>query len=280
MTPRQRAPRPRRPRRWLAITAAVGAVAMAVLARDVDRAPTAPAARQTASAIATYGYRIVHAYPHDPDAYTQGLLFRDGFLYESTGLNGHSSLRKVRLESGEVVQRVTVADRYFAEGLADWHDELVQLTWQSQVGFVYGLPAFDRRRTFSYPGEGWGLTQDGVRLIMSDGTPVLRFLDPSSLAEIGRQPVTENGSPVELLNELEFVKGAIYANVYQTDDIVIIEPETGRVTGRLHLAGLKPSNTGRPIDVLNGIAYDAAGDRLFVTGKWWPTLFEIQIVPR
>jgi glutamine cyclotransferase len=253
---------------------------MAVLARDVGRAPTAPAARQTASAIATYGYRIVHAYPHDPDAYTQGLLFRDGFLYESTGLNGHSSLRKVRLESGEVVQRVTVADRYFAEGLADWHDELVQLTWQSQVGFVYGLPAFDRRRTFSYPGEGWGLTQDGVRLIMSDGTSVLRFLDPSSLAEIGRQPVTENGSPVELLNELEFVKGAIYANVYQTDDIVIIEPETGRVTGRLHLAGLKPSNTGRPIDVLNGIAYDAAGDRLFVTGKWWPTLFEIQIVRR
>jgi glutamine cyclotransferase len=178
------------------------------------------------------------------------------------------------------VQQVRVADQYFAEGLTDWRDELVQLTWQSHVGFVYGLQAFDRRRAFSYAGEGWGLTQDGVRLIMSDGTPVLRFLDPASLAEIGRQPITENGTPVELLNELEFVKGRIYANIYQTDDIVIIDPGTGRVTGRIDLGGLTPTNTDRPIDVLNGIAYDAAGDRLFVTGKWWPTLFEIQIVPR
>jgi glutamine cyclotransferase len=280
MTPRQRAPQRRRPRRWLTITAAVGAIAIAVLARDVDRVPTAPAVRQMAGAVTAYGYRIVHTYPHDPDAYTQGLLFRDGYLYESTGLNEHSSLRKVALETGAVVQQVRVADQYFAEGLTDWRDELVQLTWQSHVGFVYGLPGFDRRRTFSYAGEGWGLTQDGVRLIMSDGTPVLRFLDPASLVEIGRQPVTENGAPVDLLNELEFVKGLIYANIYQTDDIVIIDPGTGRVTGRIDLSGLKPSNTDRPIDVLNGIAYDAAGDHLFVTGKWWPSLFEIQIVPR
>jgi glutaminyl-peptide cyclotransferase len=256
------------------------AIAIVVLARTVDRPSHAPDARQTSRPVTAYGYRIVHTYPHDPDAYTQGLLFRDGYLYESTGLNEHSSLRKVTLETGAVVQQARVADQYFAEGLTDWHDELVQLTWQSHVGFVYGLPAFDRRRTFSYAGEGWGLTQDGVRLIMSDGTPVLRFLDPASLAEIGRQPVTENGTPVELLNELEFVKGLIYANIYQTDDIVIIDPGTGRVTGRIDLGGLTPTNTDRPIDVLNGIAYDAAGDRLFVTGKWWPTLFEIQIVPR
>jgi glutamine cyclotransferase len=280
MTPRQRTPQ-RRPRRWLAMTAIVAAaIAIVVLARTVDRPSPAPDARQTSRPVTAYGYRIVHTYPHDPDAYTQGLLFRDGYLYESTGLNEHSSLRKVTLETGAVVQQVRVADQYFAEGLTDWHDELVQLTWQSHVGFVYGLPAFDRRRTFSYAGEGWGLTQDGVRLIMSDGTPMLRFLDPASLAEIGRQPVTESGAPVELLNELEFVKGLIYANIYQTDDIVIIDPGTGRVTGRIDLGGLKPTNTDRPIDVLNGIAYDAAGDRLFVTGKWWPTLFEIQIVPR
>jgi glutamine cyclotransferase len=264
----------------MAVTAiAAAAIAIAVLARTGDDPAPAPAAPRTREPIASYGYRIVHTYPHDPGAYTQGLLFRDGFLYESTGLNGHSSLRKVRLETGEVVQQIRVADRYFAEGLADWRDELVQLTWQSQIGFVYGLSTFDRRRTFSYGGEGWGLTQDGVRLIMSDGTPVLRFLDPTSLAEIGRQPVTEGGAPVALLNELEFVKGAIYANVYQTDDILVIEPDSGRVTGRIHLAGLRPQ-ADRPIDVLNGIAYDAAGDRVFVTGKWWPALFEIQLVPR
>jgi glutamine cyclotransferase len=279
MTPRQRAPR-RRSRRWLAVTAiAAAAIAIAVLARTADDPAPAPDTPRRPEPIAAYGYRIVHTYPHDPDAYTQGLLFRDGFLYESTGLNGHSSLRKVRLETGEVVQRIPIADRYFAEGLTDWRDALVQLTWQSQVGFVYGLSTFDRRRTFSYGGEGWGLTQDGVRLIMSDGTPVLRFLDPTSLAEIGRQPVTEGGAPVALLNELEFVKGAIYANVYQTDDILVIEPDSGRVTGRIHLAGLRPQ-ADRPIDVLNGIAYDAAGDRVFVTGKWWPALFEIQLVPR
>ena len=205
MTPRQRTPQ-RRPRRWLAMTAiAAAAIAIVVLARTVDRPSPAPDARQTSRPVTAYGYRIVHTYPHDPDAYTQGLLFRDGYLYESTGLNEHSSLRKVTLETGAVVQQVRVADQYFAEGLTDWHDELVQLTWQSHVGFVYGLPAFDRRRTFSYAGEGWGLTQDGMRLIMSDGTPVLRFLDPASLVEIGRQPVTENGVPVELLNELELV---------------------------------------------------------------------------
>ncbi len=258
---------------------ATAAIAIVVLARAVDRPAPTTIVRQAPSAIVDYGYRIVHTYPHDPDAYTQGLLFRDGFLFESTGLNGHSSLRKVKLETGEVVQQVRVADQYFAEGLTDWHDDLVQLTWQSQVGFVYGLSTFDRRRTFSYRGEGWGLTQDGTRLIMSDGTSVLRFLDPVSLAEIGRLPVTEHDTPVELLNELEFVKGVLYANVYQTDDVLAIAPETGRVIGRLNLSGLKP-HTDRPIDVLNGIAYDAAGDRLFVTGKWWPVLFEIQLVPR
>jgi glutamine cyclotransferase len=237
-----------------------------------ELAPAAPAPAPT------FGYEIVSVYPHDPSAFTQGLIFREGFLFESTGLNGESSLRKVRLETGEVIQRLAIAPQHFAEGLTDVGTSLVQLTWQSNVGFVYDLSTFRMQRTFEYPGEGWGLTRDEARLIMSDGTSSLRFLDPETLRETGRLTVTDGLQPVANLNELEMVKGELFANVWQTDQVVIISPQTGRVTGRVDLAGLlPPADRMPPVDVLNGIAYDAERDRLFVTGKRWPRLFQIRL---
>lgn len=233
------------------------------------------------AATAVYGYEVVHTYPHDPDAFTQGLIFLDGFLYESTGLNGKSSVRKVKLETGDVLQRRDVDARYFAEGLTEWQGTLVQLTWQTRIGFVYDLATFAQKRTFGYGGEGWGLTHDATRMIMSDGTSTLRFLDPATLAETGRVAVTDRTQPVTRLNELEFIKDEVYANVWGTDSIVRIAPATGQVTGWINLAGLLPAADRTPgADVLNGIAYDAAGDRLFVTGKQWPKLFEIRLVKK
>jgi glutamine cyclotransferase len=229
-----------------------------------------------------YGYRIVHSYPHDARAYTQGLVYRDGVLYESTGLHGRSSLRKVKLETGEVLQERAVDAEYFAEGLTDWDNRLIQLTWQSSVGFVYDLATFAPGRSFRYPGEGWGLTHDGKRLIMSDGQPAgqLRFLDPVSFRELGRITVRDQGAPVANLNELEYVQGDILANVYQTDRICRINPATGAVTGWIDLSGLLPPADRPGADVLNGIAFDARGNRLFVTGKLWPRLFEIALERR
>lgn len=222
-----------------------------------------------------YGYDIVKAYPHDPHAFTQGLIYRDGVLFESTGLNGRSSIRKVALETGAVLQQRSVEARYFAEGLTDWGARLLQLTWSTNVGFVYDLRTLTTERTFAYTGEGWGLTHDGRRLIMSDGTSMLRFLDPLTQREQGRVQVRDGGQPVEDLNELEFVQGQVLANVWTTDHIAMIAPESGTVTGWVDLSGLRPRAPN--IDVLNGIAYDAAGDRLFVTGKLWPRLFHIRI---
>jgi glutamine cyclotransferase len=222
------------------------------------------------------GYKIVRAYPHDSRAFTQGLIFRDGFLYESTGLNGRSSLRKVALETGDVVAQYAVGAKYFAEGLTEWDGKLLQLTWQTHVGFVYDMSPFKMVRTFEYTGEGWGLTHDRTRLILSDGTAVLRFLNPETFAEVGHITVTDAGKPVTQLNELEFVKGEILANVWYTDRIARISPVTGHVIGWIDLSGLKPGGTSADA-VLNGIAYDAAGDRLFVTGKLWPQLFEITV---
>jgi glutamine cyclotransferase len=224
-----------------------------------------------------YGYTVVNAYPHDPQAFTQGLIFRDGVLFESTGLNGRSSLRKVRLETGEVLQRHTVDSRYFAEGLTDWGDRLIQLTYTTKIGFVYDLSSFALRRTFDYTGQGWGLTHDARRLIMSDGTPALRFLDPETLRETGRVIVRDGNTPIDNLNELEMVKGEVYANVWLTDRIAIISPATGRVTAWLDLAGIRGPVRSSTDDVLNGIAYDTANDRLFVTGKNWSRLFEIRV---
>lgn len=232
----------------------------------------------------TASYRVVRSYPHDRDAYTQGLVFRDGLFYESTGLHGQSTLRKVRLDSGEVLQARRLDARYFGEGLALVGKELIQLTWQTEIGFVYDLETFELKRTFRYKGEGWGLAYDGTRLVMSDGSEVLRFLDPSTLRETGRLTVRDAGVPVMQLNELEIVKGEIFANVYQTDRIARISPRTGKVTGWIDLSGLLSPRDAAGLDpanaVLNGIAYDSGADRLFVTGKLWPKLFEIQVVPR
>ena len=226
------------------------------------------------------GYRVVHAYPHDQQAFTQGLVYLDGHLYESTGRRGESSLREEDLETGRIVRMQAVPDKYFAEGLTDWKNTLVQLTWQSHVGFVYDRATFRLLRTFTYDGEGWGLTHDSKSLILSDGTASLRFLDPDSFKETRRITVKDHGKPVAELNELEYIHGEIYANVWYSDRIARISPASGRVLGWIDLKGIISSDqlSGREA-VLNGIAYDAEHDRLFVTGKLWPKIFEITVVP-
>ena len=234
----------------------------------------------TPPTVPVYGYEIIHTYPHDPQAFTEGLFYLNGFLYESTGLEGHSSIRKEKLETGEVVQKVDVPPEYFGEGIVNWKTRLFSITWKTQVGFIYDLATLKVRSRFSYPGEGWALTQDGKRLIMSDGTPELRFLDPDTLKEKGRITVTYEGKPVRNVNELEWVKGRIYANVWHTNMMIFIDPETGEITGIVNLTGLvSASDAVGPESVLNGIAYDAQHDRLFVTGKNWPKLFEIRVLP-
>ncbi len=228
-----------------------------------------------------YGYQVVHAYPHDPNAFTQGLEFRAGFLYEGTGLNGRSSLRKVKLETGQVLQKIDIDARYFGEGITVLNQQIIELTWQSETGFVYEQPSFRGLRTFNYPGEGWGLANDGQNIYMSDGSPQIRIWDPATLQEKRRILVRDHGKPVLNLNELEFVRGEIYANVWQTDRIARISPADGRVLGWIDLTGiLSAADRTEPVDVLNGIAYDVLGNRLFVTGKLWPKLFEIKLVPK
>lgn len=255
--------------------------AMAVLSGAVVAgaalAASAPQRRAGAAAAPVARAQVVRVYPHDPEAFTQGLVYVDGFLYESTGLNGRSTIRKVRLENGEVVQVHRIDPQYFGEGIAVWGDTLVQLTWQSGIGFVYDRATFQRTRTFTYRGEGWGLTYDGTRLIMSDGSAYLRFLDPKTFKETGRLQVRDGATPVASLNELEVVNGDVFANVWQADRIARIDPKSGRVTGWIDLQGLLDPREAARTDVLNGIAYDAAGGRLFVTGKLWPKLFEIRI---
>jgi glutaminyl-peptide cyclotransferase len=232
--------------------------------------------------VRTDTYEIVHVYPHDPGAFTQGLVYSDGHLYESTGLNGQSSLRMVDLSTGRVLQRYNLPSEYFGEGLTDWGSHLVQLTWQNGTGFVYDRFSFSLRNTFHYQGEGWGLTHDKTSLILSDGSPTLKFLNPESYREIRRISVHDGpGSPIQNLNELEYIHGEIYANVWQTDRIVRISPRTGRVLGWIDLTGLiDKRELADSSAVLNGIAYDAKGNRLFVTGKLWPRLFEIKVVRR
>jgi glutaminyl-peptide cyclotransferase len=225
------------------------------------------------------GYRIVKIYPHDRGAFTQGLVFHDGTLYEGTGMNGESAIRQVNLENGAVLRQRKIDARYFGEGIAIWKNRLIQLTWQAKLGFVYDLATFEQQRTFSYTGEGWGLTQDGTHLIMSDGTSTLRFLDPETLRPVRTLQVKDGNRPVEELNELEVVNGEILANVWRTERIARISPASGQVTGWIDLTGLLDPRDRPGTDVMNGIAWDAAGKRLFVTGKRWPKLFEIAIVP-
>jgi len=234
----------------------------------------------SAFAFAADTYRIVHTYPHDPHAFTQGLVFVDGHLYESTGINGQSSLRMIDLDTGRILQQQPVDSKYFAEGLTAWRSTLVQLTWESHVALVYDRFSFRLLRTFSYPGEGWGLTQDGKSLILSDGTPTLRFLDPTTFKEVRRLTVKDRGKPVSDINELAYIDGRIYANLWHSDRIARISPQTGKVLGWIDLKGLLSSGErSTPEAVLNGIAWDAEHHRLFITGKLWPRLFEIQIVP-
>lgn len=228
-----------------------------------------------------YGFKVIHVFPHDPAAYTQGLVYYDGFLYEGTGLNGRSSLRKVRLETGEVLQRINLAPELFGEGIAIFKNQILQLTWKSETGFVYNLSDFRLLRKFSYAGEGWGLTTNGQEIFLSDGTSAIRVLDGNTLQEKRRFNVRDGDAPVTELNELEFVHGEILANVWHTDRIARISPKTGRVTGWIDLSGILSPIYRRDEDaVLNGIAYDAKGNRLFVTGKLWPSIFEIQLVPK
>lgn len=226
------------------------------------------------------GYRIVRTYPHDPSAFTQGLAYVDGMLYEGTGLNGRSSIRMVDIKTGRVLQQHDLPENYFGEGLTDWGNNLIELTWQSHIGFVYDRFSFRVIKTFIYQGEGWGITHDSEHLILSDGTSVLRLLDPVTFQPAGQIAVTDGGQPVMNLNELEYVHGEIYANVWQTDKIARISPRTGRVIAWVNLAGLLPKAQERNSDaVLNGIAYDSRHNRLFVTGKLWPKLFEIKLMP-
>jgi len=228
-----------------------------------------------------YTYKVVREFPHDPSAFLQGLVYHDGFFYEGTGRYGESSLRKVRMETGEVVQRVNLPREYFGEGITISNDRVVQITWQSHIGFVYNLKDFSFLRQFSYPGEGWGLTTHGSEIYMSDGTPEIRVLDGNTLEEKRRIKVHDSATPIQELNELEYVEGEIFANIWHTDRIARISPQTGKVLGWIDLTGLLSPVYRRDEEaVLKGIAYDPAKKRLFVTGKLWPKIFEIKIVPK
>ena len=227
---------------------------------------------------AKYGYQIVNIWPHDSNAFTQGLILVDGKLLESTGQEGSSSLRSVELETGKVLKKVDVPPPYFAEGIAMLNGKVYQLTWQHSVGFIYDLQTLERAGQFDYQGEGWGLTTDGQSLIISDGSNKLKFLDPASFRVTKTISVVDGAQPVNQLNELEFVKGEIYANVWHSDRVAVIDPQTGRVKAWIDLTGLMPE--GELLDeeaVLNGIAYDQANDKFYVTGKLWPRLFEIKV---
>lgn len=248
-----------------------------VLAGGLALAACGPASEP---GVPEYAYDVIHTYPHDQRAFTEGLFYLDGFLYESTGLPKRSSVRKVRLETGEVLQQYDLPDQYFGEGIIWWKDRLIQLTYQTQIGFVYDFAGFRLQRQFTYPGEGWALTTDGKRIFMSDGTPQIRLWDPETLQETGRITVTDQGRPVSYVNELEWIKGEIYANIYMTNRIARINPANGKVTGWIDLTGLLPAADSAGADWLNGIAYDPAHDRLFVTGKLWPKLFEIRLLKK
>lgn len=240
------------------------------------QSPTLQKGLPEVSGIRFYSYNIVNTYPHDPAAFTQGLVFDNNRLYEGTGLRGQSSLRKVELETGKIIKMYELPQKYFGEGITLYKDRIIQLTWQSHTGFVYDKDTFTVLKEFSYSTEGWGITHDGNTFIMSDGTSTLYFLDFETF-EIVRTLDVYDDEPVTRLNELEYINGEIYANVWLTDRIAIISPDTGKVTGWIELEGLLPAGDQQP-DVLNGIAYDVDNDRLFVTGKLWPYLFEIDLV--
>ena len=222
---------------------------------------------------------IVRVFPHDSRAFTEGLLYLDGRIYESTGMEGRSSIREVRLEDGKVTKQAVIPPQYFGEGLVNWGTKLISLTWQNGIGFIWDRATFRKLGEWRYPGEGWALTHNGREIIMSDGTPRLRFLDPATLKEKRSVTVTAAGKLVSRLNEIEYVKGDVLANIWMTDRIARIDPATGRVKAWIDLSALSAGVPKRTTDdVLNGIAYDAKGDRLFVTGKNWPRLYQIRVI--
>jgi len=234
------------------------------------------------AAVPVYTVKVVKVYPHDPAAFTEGLYYRNGSLFESTGRNGQSFIRQVALDSGKIIRQAVVDKKYFGEGIAPWGDHIISLTWTGGAGFVWSEKDFKVRRGFSYTGEGWGLTGNDQNLIMSDGTSALRFLDPLTLKTVRTLPVTLNGRPIDQINELEWVDGEIYANVWRTRDIIRIDPQTGKVTGIIQLNAL-PETQDESLDidaVANGIAYDTRTKRLFVTGKMWPNLYEVKLTPK
>lgn len=266
----------------LALVVACGASSPSATSAEADRSGstgTQAAAPARPAAPPVLAYRIVRSFPHDPAAFTQGLQLVDGQLYEGTGQYGQSTLRRVALETGEILQQVAISPQYFGEGIVVVGDRVVQITWKSGTGFVYDRATFERQRTFTYPGEGWGLTTDGTRIIMSDGTDVLRFWHPETLEEQGRLRVHDRDRAVGQLNELEAVGDVIYANVWPTDRVARIDATSGQVTGWIDFTGLlTPTERSRPhVDVLNGIAHDPGSGHLLVTGKNWPWVFEIAL---
>ncbi len=270
---------------WLAGCAPAAPVSSTAVAATAVATPPPtflPLITHTPAPPPVYGYRVVNRYPHDANAFTQGLVWHEGVVYEGTGLSreygGISTLRRVDLETGEVQQMITLPDQYFGEGIVVWQDTIIQLTWRNRVGFVYDRESFALLRKFNYDSEGWGITHDGERLIVSDGTDTLYFWDPETLLEIGRVAVYDLDGPITRLNELEYINGEVWANVWLTDRIARIDPQNGRVTAWVDLSGLLDGvSLPRPPDVLNGIMFDATNGRLFVTGKYWPLLFEIEI---
>lgn len=256
-------------------------LAITALAAAAVLVAQAPPAKKTTAAVPTYGYKVVNVYPHDRGAFTEGLEFHDGFLYESTGLNRRSSLRKVKLETGAVVQSIALPNEYFGEGIAILGDEIAQLTYQTEVGFVYSLKDFKLLRQFKYKGEGWAFTHTPTTLYMDDGTDEIRLWDPKTFVERKRIKVHEGTKSINNINELEYVEGELWANIWQTDRIARISPTTGAILGWIDMSGLlSPMHRNGTEDVLNGIAYDAARKRIFVTGKFWPNVFEVKIVPK
>ncbi len=225
-----------------------------------------------------YSYRVIKTFNHDPKAYTQGLFFHNGFLYEGTGQNGSSSLRKVELETGKVIQSNNLEQDYFGEGITLFGDKIYQLTWTSGIGFVYDAETFKRLHTFNYTTQGWGLTTNGNELVMSDGSNTLYFMEPNDFSEVKKVEVFDNYGPQKMLNELEYINGKIWANVYTTNRVVIIDPQSGAVVSEIDFTGiLKNSDKTGNEDVLNGIAYDPTSKRIFVTGKNWPKLYQVEI---
>jgi glutamine cyclotransferase len=225
-------------------------------------------------------YTVINSYPHDPEAFTQGLVYHDGRLYEGTGLRGRSTVRILELETGEITRIHHMPPEYFGEGITLHGDTIIQVTWQSRIGFVYDRRSLQVLDTFEISTEGWGLTHDGTSLILSDGTPTLRFLNPETFQETRSVEVHDGDEAVRLINELEYIEGVVYANIWKTDLIAVIDPHSGSVLNWLDLGELKEHIEDRSsIDVLNGIAYDEESGHLFVTGKLWPLLFEIQLTP-